>query len=65
MKINKSALVFDHGLGLSIALRLAKDFDKVYYHTPWANGFPRLNSCIIGDGFESIIRTDYPLDLIN
>lgn len=53
-----TALVFDHGLFLNIAHRLAKKFKRVLYHTPWENGFPTVNQCVIGDGFDSIERCD-------
>jgi len=53
-------LVVDHGLGLSVAHRLSKAFKRVLYHTPFENGFIRLNSCIIGDGYENIERCEDP-----
>jgi len=52
--------VVDHGLGLPIAHRLSQTFKRVLYHTPYENGFIRLNSCIIGDGYENIERCDDP-----
>ena len=53
-----TALVFDHGLFLPLALKLAKTYKRVLYHTPWEKGFPLLNDCIIGDGFDEIERCD-------
>ena len=51
-----TACVIDHGLFLPLALKLAKTYKRVLYHTPWEKGFPLLNDCIIGDGFDEIER---------
>lgn len=56
--IDKTALVFDHGLFVELAVRLARDFQKVYYHSPWMKGFPCINDCVIGDGFRTVDRCD-------
>jgi hypothetical protein len=53
---NKTALVFDHGLGIPIAQRLSRDFKRVLYHTPWEKGFSTINEAIIGDGMTGIER---------
>lgn len=53
-----TALVFDHGLFIPVARRLAKQFKRVLYTTPWAKGFPTINDCVIGDGFGDIERVD-------
>jgi hypothetical protein len=46
--------VVDAGLFLPVAHRLAKGFKKVYYHCPNFEGFPTINRCILGDGFDDI-----------
>lgn len=53
-----TCLVFDHGLFLPIAHRMAKECKRVLYHSPWEDGFPTVNRCIIGDGFNDIERCD-------
>lgn len=57
---NKTVCVFDHGLFVEVALRLARDFGRVLYYSPWEIGFPILNNCVIGDGFqdENVERVD-------
>lgn len=53
-----SLLVIDHGLFLSLAIKLIPDFKRVLYYSPWEKGFPILNDCVIGDGFEGIQRVE-------
>ena len=66
MRIEDSTcLVFDHGLGISIARRLAKKFKRVLYHSHWEDGFPTINKGIIGDGFEDIERCEDVFSVIN
>lgn len=50
--------VVDHGLFIPVAQRLAKGFKRVLYHSPWEEGFPTINKCIVGDGFADIERCD-------
>lgn len=50
--------VVDHGIFLPLALKLGESFKRVLYHTPWEQGFPTVNQCVIGDGFERIERCD-------
>ena len=44
----------DHGLFLPLAQRLARDVKRVLYCVPNDEGFPTVNKCIVGDGFEDI-----------
>ena len=53
---NKTALVFDHGFFLPVAKRLAQDFGRVLYYTPWEKAYPVLNEGIVGAGFADITR---------
>jgi len=53
-----TALVFDHGLGLPIAERLARDCKRVLYHSPWEEGFSTISKGILGDGIPGIERCD-------
>lgn len=50
--------VVDHGLFIPIARRLAKEAKRVLYHRPAEDGFPTINNCIIGDGFDDIEKCD-------
>ncbi len=54
----KSCLLVDHGLNLWLALRLAQDFGKVRYWTPWATAFPDIKGAAIGSGFNEIERVE-------
>lgn len=63
---SKVACVVDHGLFVELALRLARDFGKVYYTVPsWERGFPLINDAIIGNGFEDIEWVDEIWDVID
>ena len=51
---DKTALVVDHGLFFSLAERLARDFGRVLYNTPWETGFSQVVDSVMGGGMESI-----------
>lgn len=53
---DKTVLVFDHGFFLPVARRLAQDFGRVLYYTPWEQAYPKLNEGIIGAGFGEMTR---------
>lgn len=44
-----TALVFDHGLFVPIAQRLAETYKRVLYLSPWQEAFPQLSKCVIGE----------------
>jgi hypothetical protein len=51
----KTVMCVDNGLFVSLALRLAQDFGKVYYCCPsWVSAFPKMNELMIGYGFDEI-----------
>lgn len=50
--------VIDNGLFIPVAQRIAKGVKRVLYHSPWEEGFPTINKCIVGDGFSDIERCD-------
>jgi hypothetical protein len=52
----RTCCVVDHGLFTEWAVLLAKDFGKVYYWTPWQDGYPRSNSLLIGTGLPNVVR---------
>ncbi len=57
---SKTCLIYDFGLCVEIALKLAEKFEKVYYYTPWAEGFPSSDKAMIGEGFkdEGVVRVN-------
>lgn len=59
-----SALVVDTGLVLPLALRLGEFYKRVLYWRPTSEAFPRMESAVIGDGFEQIERIDDPWPFI-
>lgn len=51
---NRVALVCDDGQFLDVALRLARDFGKVYFWNPGLiEGFPKAGKSAIGQGFKA------------
>jgi len=52
------ACFVDTGLFLPVARRLARDYKRVLFHRPNNEGFPTVNNCMIGDGFDDIERVD-------
>ena len=53
-----TACVVDHGLFSPLAQKLGQTFKRVLYYSPWEEGFPQLNRCIVGDGYPEIERCD-------
>lgn len=44
------------GLFMEVPVRLARDFGKVFYWTPWQSTFPSINIGLVGYGMEGIER---------
>ena len=61
---DKKALVWDNGVFVEFAKRLAEDFGKVYYFVEWRAGYPTSRGLLIGDGDKDITRVDDPWKLI-
>ena len=61
----KCCTVVDNGLFVEMALKLAKDFGKVNYWTPWVNAFPSSNSILVGKGLPGVERIDFLFDHID
>lgn len=57
--------VIDNGLFVEFAVRLAKDFGKVYYHSPWESAFPTTNRLIVGAGLPGVERVESIWPIIN
>lgn len=55
---NKSVLIYDFGLCSENAVRLARDFESVFYYTPWEAAFPKSSYSLIGKNFEGVTRVD-------
>lgn len=53
---SQCALVYDNGLFLPFALKLAESFGRVLFFSPHETGFPLIEKCVIGDGFPAIER---------
>src|ERR1017187_4256402 len=63
----KSCLVWDSGCYVEIAVRLARDFGKVYYHTPVCFSYPTNYEKSVGKGLEDegVERVDNVWDYID
>lgn len=55
-----TALVWDNGLWVSLAVTLSKQFGKVLYYCPWVGGFPTSQLQMIGVGVKGIESVDSP-----
>jgi len=49
-----TCLVYDNGLFLSQAIKLAETYKKVYYYCPHESAFPTMNLSYIGYGYDEI-----------
>ena len=52
--------VVDNGLFTELAVRLARDFDRVLYYTPWEDEFPLINNRFVGFGLDNVERIEDP-----
>jgi hypothetical protein len=57
---SKTALVWDNGLFVSLAVTLSKQFGKVLYYCPWVTGFPTSQLQMIAMGVPEIESVDSP-----
>ena len=57
---DKKLLVMDFGLFTEAAVRLARDFGKVWICRPDEGGFPRLNEGMVGAGMENVEIVHHP-----
>lgn len=62
---DKCAIIYDGGSQVEFALRMAKEFGKVYYFMEWQDAFPSSKNMSIGTGFEEIERIDYFWDHVD
>ena len=62
---NKKVLFWDaNGLAVEHAVRLAKDFEKVWYYTPWVTGFPQFKAYAHGLGVEGLDKQKHFWNLV-
>jgi hypothetical protein len=54
---DKTVMVIDYGNFFPVAERLARDFGRVIYYTPWQTAFPKYHNYIIGTNVPGIERT--------
>jgi len=59
---NKSVLIWDTGLSMEHAVRLGRDFQKVYYFTPYQTQYPKFQDFCIGLGMEGIEKVKHFFD---
>ena len=57
----KTACFVDNGLFTSFARKIAPEFGKMLYYTPWQESFPKSLRLEVGSGFPDIERIQYPL----
>jgi hypothetical protein len=58
-----TACVIDTGVFQHVARRLAREYAKVYYWTPWETSFPHFRDAIIGDGYPEMQRVESVCDV--
>lgn len=53
---DKTVIIYDNRQWVSLAERLAKEFGRVLYHSPWKDAFPQVRYSLIGTGLENVER---------
>ena len=56
----KCVLVWDNGIFVEVARRLAEDFDRVLYFCEWRTGYPTSRGLLVGAGDPDIERIEDP-----
>lgn len=51
---DKTVLISDRGNYAEVAMRLARDFGRVYYYCDWKSAYPKYDPYVIGDGIDTI-----------
>lgn len=62
---DKSVLVIDGGIFIEFAIRLARDFKKIYYFSSWKSEYPLSKDDMIGVGVPGIERVSEVYDYID
>ena len=55
---NKSVMIYDNRMWVSLAERLAKDFGQVKYFSPWKEAFPQKKNAVVGEGLVDVERVN-------
>lgn len=53
---SKTCMVVDNGIFVEMSRRLADDFGRVLYFSPWSSGYPTSRGLLIGAGDDKIER---------
>jgi hypothetical protein len=61
----KSVIVYDYGTFVGLSERLARDFGKVYYYSPWKSSFPQTKNTYVGKGLENVERINNFFDYLD
>ena len=61
----KTVLIYDYGVHTEFAIRLAKDYKKVYYYCHWEASLPKSNLALIGTGMDNVERVMSFLDYVD
>ena len=61
---NATVLVWDSGIFVEVAKRLAEDFGRVMYFAEWRSGYPTSRGLLVGDGDDDIERIQDPWEFI-
>lgn len=62
---DKTVLVVDSGWYVELAPRLAREFDRVLYWSPWQGEFPYAQDAAIGSGLEGVERVKHLWDAMS
>ena len=57
---DKTVLWVDSGLFHGFARRIAPEFGRNLYYSPWQSGFPSQKQTRLGEGFPELERVNYP-----
>lgn len=60
----RTVLIWENGVFVEFAKRLAEDFGRVLYYAPWASGYPTSRGLLIGDGDDAFERIKDPWSFI-
>jgi len=61
---SKTVLVWENGIFVEFAKRLAEDFGRVLYYAPWTTGYPTSRGLLIGAGDDDFERIKDPWPFI-
>jgi hypothetical protein len=60
-----TALIFDNGLFVELAPRLARDYESVLYYSPWKSAYPKAAGDMIGRGLSGVRRVSNFWDAVD